>query len=758
MVNNQDRRPRLGLIQARKDLGCSQEELAERLGTSAVNVSRWENGATFPSPRFLKLLCKTLGKTAAELDLVQSSQSPPPPQPGRAWSIPIPHTPYFTGRDKLLISLHKRLTETKTAALTQPQALYGLGGIGKTRTAAEYVFRYGDKYAHVFWIHAETHDSLLTSFVALAQSLNLPQKDEQDQTRIVAAVRRWLADHKGWLLVMDNADDLPMAMEFLPTRHNGHILFTTRAQAAGTIATSVEVEKLTLREGTTLLLRWCNILRDDTSLTEAPAAARASAARIVREMDGLPLAIVQAGAFIQETGCSLADYLNLYTTHRKGLLARSSRLLPDHPETVATTWSLSFQQIEQQSPAAADLLRLLAFLAPDSIPEELLTRGAAAIDTPLATIADPLQFQETLGVLFRYSLIQRNANTHTLGIHRLVQTILKDSMDAQTQRVWAERTVLAVNAAFPDANSGAADPHYQSYIPHIQQCSTLIERHHLYSPESTRLLSQAGYFQSVHGFYPQAQLLHQQALTIREQVFGSADPAVAESLNALAILARARGDYEQAERLHQRALAIRKKSLGPCHPATAESLNNLGVLYLSQKNYEQAGTVLRQALSIREQSLGSEHPDTLIASINLAKLYIEKHTYEQARQLLNQALATGKRVLESGHPLIAHILNLLAVLSFEQGYYEQTETLWQQSLAIIKKSLGSDHPVAAERLNDLARLYVAQGRYREAQTLCQKAVSIYEERLGFEHPETIACQEHLNRILSKIEEDQDNFH
>ncbi len=754
MVNNQDRRPRLGLIQARKDRGWSQEELAARVGTSVVNISRWENNVTRPSPRFRRMLCEALGKTPAELDLAPTSRQS---KPGGTWSIPIPHTPYFTGRDKLLTSLRKRLTGTKMAALTQPQALYGLGGIGKTRTAAEYVFRYGDKYAHVFWIHAETCDSLLADFVAMARLLDLPQKDEQDQTRVVAAVRRWLTDHKGWLLVMDNADDLPMAMEFLPTRHNGHILFTTRAQAAGTIAASVEVEKLTLREGTTLLLRWCNILKDDIPLTEVPAAERTTAARIVREMDGLPLAIVQAGAFIQETGCSLADYLDLYTTHRKGLLARSSRLLSDHPETVATTWSLSFQKIEQQSPAAADLLRLLAFLAPDSIPEELLKRGVAAMDAPLATIADLLQFQETLGVLFRYSLIQRNANTHTLNIHRLVQTILKDSMDDQTQRAWAGRTVLTVNAAFPDTITGNTDAHYQSYIPHVQQCSTLIEHHHLYSPESARLLSQAGDFQSTHGFYPQAQSFHQQALIIREEVLGREHPTTAESLNKLGVLYRSQGNYEQAEKFHQQALTIRKNRLGPYDLMTAESLNNLGVLYRSQGKYEQAEPLQQQALSIYKQLLGLAHPNTLIAFINLAQLFAEQRNYEQAESLLQEALTISEQTLEQQHPLIAHNLSLLARLSFDQRNYEQAEIRWKRSLTLMQKTHGLEHPAIAELLNNLAELFAAQGRYTEAQTLCQKAVDICERRLGSEHPDTIAYHEHLSRILSKIEE-QDNAH
>jgi len=743
------------LRDARLSRGWSQRELAGLIGTIFVNISRWENGETFPSPYFRQRLCEVFGQTPAELGLV------PPPLPAHDSSIsnvPIAHTPLFTGREALLDLLHQRLSTARTAALTQAQALYGLGGIGKTRAAVEYAFHYGDDYTHVFWMQATSRETLVADCVTLASLLELPGQDGQDQMLVVKAVKRWLAAHEDWLLILDNADDLPLAQEFLPTRHKGYVLFTTRAQAAGALAASIEVEQLTLQEGTLLLLRWSKRLDLDTPLEQAQAVDRAAAESIAREMDGLPLAIVQAGAYVEETGCSLADYLRLYATHRKDLLARRGRLVLDYPATVATTWSLSFQQVEQQSPAAAEVLRLCAFLAADAIPEELLVRGAAELGAVLGAVArDPFQLNEALEVLHRYSLVRRDGSTHLLNIHRLVQAVLRESMDQQTQRVWAERTVRSVNAAFPEADAGTGVLH-QSYLPHIQECATLITQYQLYFPEAARLLYQAGAVLYAQGFYPQSQSLHEFALAIREQVFGPEHPAVAESLNALAILARIQGDDKQAERLHQQALAIREKTLGPDHPTTAFSLNNLGVLYRSQGKYEQAEPLLQQALSIREQSPGSEHPDTLMTSINLAKLYIEQRKYEQAEQLLQQALATGERVLEPGHPFIAHTLNLLARLSYERGNHGHAETLWKQALALIEKTLGPEHPSTAERLNDLAELYVAQGRYPQAQSLCQRAINICEERLGPEHPDTIAYRQHLTRIVSKREAEQDDGH
>ncbi len=757
MKKSKEAIPNLLLQNARLERGWSQGYLAKLLDTNYNAVSRWESGSITPSPYFRQRLCEVFGKTTIELGLVSPSHS------SSIVNIPHMHNPFFTGREPLLTKLHERLTTAKTAALTSAQALYGLGGIGKTQTAVEYAYRYSDDYSHVFWIRAASREMLLADFVELAQLLNLPEKDEQDQARIVVAVKQWLAVNADWLLILDNADDLPLAQEFLPGSHKGYILFTTRAQAAGAIAASVEIEKLNLRDSALLLLRQSKILEPDTPLDSVSAADRAAAGRIAKEMDGLPLGLVQAGAYVDETGCSLTDYLGLYATHRKDVLARRSRFLLDYSETVATTWSLSFQQVEQQSPAAATILRLCAFLAPDAIPEELLLRGAAELDDIAKTaITNPFRFNETMEVVRKYSLVRRNSETHMLSIHRLVQAVLKEEMDAETQRAWAEYTVRVVNAAFPVGDYGAGTNYQyylQYYLPHVQECAMLIQQHQLHFPEAATLLYQAGAFLYTHGFYAQSEALHRQALAIREQVIGIEHPATAESLNFLAMLSRLQDNYEQAETFHRQALAIREKMLGLQHAATAESLNNLGVLYRNQGKYEQAEPLLQQALSIRTQLLGSEHSETLIIVINLAKLYLEQGKYERTEQLLQQTLASYERNLgDPEHPLIALNLHLLAKVLYKQGRYEQAEDRWKRAIVIFENTLGSEHPVIAESLSGLAELLLAQGHSAQAQSLWQRALNICEKAFGPEHPDTIVYRKHLAESVHKREEQQNNAH
>lgn len=744
--------PNTLLHDARVEQGWSQQELAERIGTTSVNVSRWENGSTFPFPYFRQRLTVVLGKTPAELGLL-----PPPQQIPKIRNLPNARNPFFTGREQLLASLHEQLSVARKTAPVQPHALYGLGGIGKTQIASEFIYRYGDEYTHIFWISAASRESLVADFLLLAELLCLPEKKERDQQQSVDAVKRWLVANVGWLLVMDNADDLPLAQAFLPADHNGYILFTTRSQATGTVATGVEVEKLNSYEGTLLLLRRAKLLEGDAPLDQVPTVDRVIAERIVQEMDGLPLALMQAGAYIEETGCSLRSYLDLYSTHRKDLLARRSKLLLDYSETVATTWLLSFQQIEQINPLAIDILHFCAFLAPDGIPEELIMGGLAKRDgAPRTEALDPFELNEALETLRKYSLLRRDGSTPLLGIHRLVQTVLQQNMDQKTRREWAERTVKAIDTVFPEDDYSSAS-NQRSYLPHIQVADTLIKQYHLFFPEAAHLLFRAGAFLYFHGFYYQSQDFHQQALSIREEL-ASDRIATAESLNALALLFRVQNNYSKAEEFHNRALDIRSVALGMEHPDTAESLNNLGVLYRIQQKHVQAELLLQQAFNIREKALGPGHSRTLVTLINLAKLYLEQQKYEQAGQLLQQTLTSFEQALEPDHPLNAQNLTLLARLSYEQRNNEQAEALWKQALAIIERTLGPEHIALAEILNDLAELFFVQGRYLQARSLCFRALTISERVLGPEHPDSIVYREHLNRILVQIEVEQaDNY-
>jgi tetratricopeptide (TPR) repeat protein len=653
--------------------------------------------------------------------------------------IPFSRNRFFTGQTAILAQLADALQRSRGTALSQSQAISGLGGIGKTQIAIEYAYRHREKYQHVFWVRSDTHEALVSGYVSLAEALQLPQKDDRDRTVIIGAVLRWLTIHTGWLLILDNADDPSLVQPFLPLRHSGHILLTTRAQAVSIIADPLVVGALSQDEGAWLLLHRAGLIKQGTPLEMALPADVTSAHEISKELGGLPLALDQAGAYIEETRCTLAHYQQVYHQHRMELLKKRGKFSHNYPFSVATTWTLSFEKVQLQSVVAADLLRYCAFLHPDAIPEELFMNGSKHLGSSLQLLAhNSLAFDEAIKMLLAYSLIQRNPTVAMISIHRLVQVVLRDEMDARTQERWKGGVLQAVNEAFPE-EAFEEWTQCERLLPHALVCAPWIERELVSEPTATaaaHLLYKAGAYLREQAQYSEAEPLLVQALALRKQQLGAEHPDTARSLYTLAALYRQLGKFEQAEPLFLRVLTIQEQVLGANHPDTARTLNNLGLLYWQQSKYKKAKPLFRRALRIREQVLGSKPPEWAQSLHNLGLLYREQGNYEKAEPLFLQALAFRKQVLGAEHPDTARTLNSLAELYRRQGNYEKAEPLFLQAIKIKELRLGVEHPDMARIVYNLGFLYCEQGNYEKAELLFLRVFAIQEQHLGTGHPDT----------------------
>ncbi len=144
------------------------------------------------------------------------------------WNVPHLRNPNFTGRSQLLTDLRLALTVENSAALTQTQAVHGLGGVGKTQLALEYAYRYAADYGLVWWLRSEEPVTLAADYAGLATALDLPEKEAQEQSAIIKAVRLWLDHHTGWLLIFDNASQAQDLLLYLPQASTGHVIITSR--------------------------------------------------------------------------------------------------------------------------------------------------------------------------------------------------------------------------------------------------------------------------------------------------------------------------------------------------------------------------------------------------------------------------------------------------------------------------------------------------------------------------------------------------
>ncbi len=152
--------------------------------------------------------------------------------PKQVFTVPLPENPFFTGREEVLAELKKTLDERGIAALT------GLGGMGKTQTAAQYAHHHRKDYEWVLWVRAESQETLFSDLSQMAGRLELPEREAQDQSVIVEAVKLWLEEHEGWLLVLDNVENFAVVRDLARKANaNGHhVIITTQSQAMGAIA------------------------------------------------------------------------------------------------------------------------------------------------------------------------------------------------------------------------------------------------------------------------------------------------------------------------------------------------------------------------------------------------------------------------------------------------------------------------------------------------------------------------------------------
>ncbi len=742
----------------------------------------------------LAKIAKALRDVITEMD--RKLPSEPAPSGGTHasltwWKVPYPQNAFFTGRSSTLEQLHAAFLARKAGVFVQ--ALTGLGGIGKTQIALEYAYRYAQTYQAIFWVAADPQGDLLADFVSIAQFLQLPEKNEPNQTLIVEAIKQWFQQHEGWLLLFDNVEEVAAVNAFRPTAGKGHILITTRARATGTSATPCEIEPMDLQEGAQFLLQRVKLLSQDLPLDQVESQEKAAAEEITRLFDGHPLALDQAGAYVEETGQRLSDYLGLYQQRQATLLGRRGDASTDHPNSVMTTFSLAFENVKRLRPDAAELLRFCAFLHSDALPEELLLAGALSFDPAYQRIArDPYELDAVLAVLRKYSLVKRNPATKTVSMHRLVQDVLKKSMDEEQQRYWAESVVRTLSREFPDGEPASWSA-CQRYLPHARVGMHLLEVWQMRFVEAVRLLNHVGYYLYQRAEYAEAQgryeqalellvgeeeqlltaqilsnlgVLHihlahpplaesylRRALRVREELFEPVHPELAQNLNDLAGVYHNQGKLTEAEPLYQQALAIQEQTLGAEDPVTVRTLGNLALLKYSQKEYAESETLNKRVLAAREKHLGAQHVDTGQSLLNLAYVYLLQQRYSEAEPLFRRALAIYEEAYGPEHPHTATALNGLGLFYHAQQRYDDAEPLFQNVLATWEKAYGLVYPRFVGLLKALAEVSLSREQYEEAEQLQRRAWQIQEQTSWLEYIDLVPGF----RELARIHESQERY-
>ena len=682
-----------------------------------IKSDRIEGGVhiTYPSPKEPAVAEKPLGKIS---------------------NIPHPHNPNFTGRVDLLNRLSDALASGERAAFTQTSAITGLGGVGKTQLALEYSYRHADDYQVVWWVRSEEPATLAADYASLAGRLDLPEKGSQDQRVSVEAVRCWLEKNGGWLLVFDNAQDPEELNDYLPRTGKGDVIITSRNPNWGGTAKPLPVDVFSREESVEFLKNRTG--QEDGADTLAEA------------LGNLPLALEQAGAYIQETGISLSAYIKLFQERQKELLRRGK---PDaYPDTVATTWDLSFQKASEEVPASADLLNLCAFLAPDYIPKSLLTDGVEHLPEPLASaVTDEMALNYAVAALKRYSLM--TVADDSLSVHRLVQAVARDRLSEKERKRWAEAAVRLVNGAFPQESDDVRTWALCSVLlPHALAATEHAEGLGLVSKANGRLLNQVGSYLFGRGEFHEAKSAYEQALEIEKMVYGPDHPYVATIVSNLGEIQQKMGDLAGAKKSFEWALEIDEKVYGPHNPNVATDLNNLGVVLKAVGDLASAKKGLERALEIDEKTLNPDHPYVARDLNNLGEVLRYMGDLAGAKSAFEQALKILKKSLGSDfdkHPQVAVTINNLGLVQRSMGDLEGAKEYFDLALKIDKKAFGPDfdkNPEVAVHFANLGILLKDLGDLEGARNNLEKALEICRSRLGENHPKTMWARKNLESL------------
>ena len=464
-----------------------------------------------------------------------------------------------------------------------------------------------------------------------------------------------------------------------------------------------------------------------TSPTNEPEVADL----LLKELAYLPLAIVQAAAYININKITLKKYLLLLAKQKEEVVEHISK---ESENVIASTWLISFEQMRRQDTLAADGLLFMACVDPTDIPLALLP-----------TTSPYEKGIHAIGTLAAYLFVTKRTAQSALDLHRLVHLSTRNWLKKQELlSKWTQVAITRLFEVFPDNDHGNRSK-WRRLLPHAKFALSFglpgqenEARMNLAYKHAAALFSD--------GRFNEAEANFNNALQSYREILGPEHPSTLAIIANLASTYRNQGRWKEAEELQATELKIRSKVLGAEHPGTLTSIANLASTLCNQGRWKEAEDLELQVMETRKRVLGAEHPETLASMANLALTYQNQGRWKEAEDLEVQVMETRKRVLGAEHPeTLASIANLASTY-WHQGRWKEAEDLEVQVIETKKRVLGAEHPSTLISIANLASTYQTQGRWKEAEELQATELEICSRVLGKEHPDTLISMANLASI------------
>ncbi|KAJ5166882.1 uncharacterized protein N7482_005663 [Penicillium canariense] len=731
-----------------------------------------------------------------------------PPEP--LSTVPFSRDPDFVDRGALLDRINEKCS-TRGSKL----GLVGLGGVGKSQLAIEYSYRVRERSAQiwVFWIYASNAARFEQSYQEIADRARIPGRHDP-KANIMKLVFSWLQDERrDWVIILDNVDDdqflreppeakpgqagtsVPLAA-YLPRNNKGSIIMTTRSKSVASRFVSdrdiIEIQPMVDIHAVALIGKKIG--------DHAAHESKEDISRLAEVLEYMPLAIVQAGAYIKRRAprYSVREYLeDFQKSDRKKL-----ELLTDHEgghihrdyeakNSIMATWQLSFDRIRETKPAAAELLSLMSFFDRQGIAENLLRcipyGGADDInkafgdtgdgssgsernpyratmrndprthvdlsdeDEDSTTDSECDEFEENIMLLRDYSFVSLGRDRGTFEMHRLVQLATQRWLDThRDSERWRWRFVKFMATEFPNGDFETWEK-CQLLYPHAKMATAQRPTSERAQLDWARLLYKMATYACKKGHLADAKTMARKSAKTYERILGPEDEDTLNSTTVLAITYEEDKQLDEAEALRTRLFHTHKKLFGLDDPNTLTEMEGLAAIHSRKGRLKEAEALELEVLEARRRVLGPENIATLNIMRNLAATYCYQDRLQEAEDLCAQVLEINERVLSPEHPDRSGSMCDLAHVYLIQNRWKEGETLLIKALKQLRKVVDLEHPFSMGGLGNLVYLYRLQERWQEAEPLNLQLFEAHRRLYGPKHLKTLDSMKKLARVYRKQE-------
>lgn len=658
--------------------------------------------------------------------------------------VPFERANPFTGGEALLDSLHTLLQSEGTAVLLPHES--GLEGHGRRKACIEYLYRYETEYNLIWVVRASKPAVLAEDFAQLAHVIKLPEAGTRDLPYIVDAVRRWLNDNKGWLLLFHDPPSHNAILPYLPEPGRGHVLICTRRsawpEARGVLHMTPWSPALVEQH-----LR--SVLNGDYDPAVEPL------------LHGYPLAVTLAGNLARHCHWSAA-VLTERLVARERALGEALKGKPPQRRAFAVALSLSLTWLWENNQGGIELLRALTYLDSYNILPGILVSGADALPGPLGKLLiDHVATEATIQCLRQMGLIEERFGSIT--IHGLVQAQLREWMEAPPRSpihevhprfsqsrsfslaraegpLWVRRMVHLLLSIFPESSQFDRKARQASkLISHVYSVLDHATRLGVERGDCVELWSRLGEYLLYRELLDPARHALEQALSLDTL------PQVGASERRYALY-KALGQVcsydncpaEAAEHFEQ-ALRLAERRFGQKHPRVSEMHILLGNALRKGGNTNGALAEYEKALEIDRALNAGPHEDTMRDLLLLGTIRHELGDHSSAWSHLEDATIMQQRVKGEGDISVAQVARCRARLNRDMGDLPQAQENLKLAMQVTQARMGPGHPALAADYMELGDLLWLGKDYSEARRAYKSAFKILQAVHGQDHLALVDC-------------------